>query len=148
MHALLTLLENALDATFDTLELYCLRHVFGITPRQAALITLPHHRGLDLRPASSRTASDHAAQDKHPSAKGKRKSSTSTSRASEPSRDVGISAREESELLAQQERSLRRKITAVSFWSRVWHHPRFGPGLSAQAHRGPPPPLLTHRHEQ
>lgn len=54
VHAILTLLENALDHTFDTLELYTLRSIFGLTPRQARAVTLPHHRGLDLRPASER----------------------------------------------------------------------------------------------
>ncbi|PWN40122.1 hypothetical protein IE81DRAFT_349542 [Ceraceosorus guamensis] len=111
VHALLTLLENALDATFDTLELYCLRHVFGITPRQAALITLPHHRGLDLRPAASR-GGDNVDASAHQSSKARRKSSSSK-RNEKQIGDVATSARQESEQLAEQERLLRRKITAA-----------------------------------
>lgn len=53
-HAILTLLENALDHTFDVLELYCLKAVFGVRPSQARLITLQHHRGLDLRSTEDR----------------------------------------------------------------------------------------------
>lgn len=50
MHKLLTLFEHRLDQMYDTFELWSLVHVFGITPRQAAFVTLDHQRGLDLRP--------------------------------------------------------------------------------------------------
>lgn len=52
-HSIITLLENALDHVFDTLELYSLQSVFGLTVRQATHIVLPHHAGLDLRSRSS-----------------------------------------------------------------------------------------------
>lgn len=52
IHAILTLMENALDHTLDTFELYCFRSVFGIRSRQAKYMTLDHHRGLDLRSSS------------------------------------------------------------------------------------------------
>ncbi|CAO1628398.1 unnamed protein product [Parajaminaea phylloscopi] len=48
-HSMMTLLENALDHVFDTLELYSLQSVFGVTERQAHHMVLPHHAGLDLR---------------------------------------------------------------------------------------------------
>jgi len=51
IHTLLTLMENALDTAFDTLEFYSLKVVFGIRPSQARCMTLAHHRGLDLRTA-------------------------------------------------------------------------------------------------
>lgn len=54
VHSILTLLENALDHTFDLLELYCLKAVFGIRPSQASFMTLAHHRGLDLRTSAER----------------------------------------------------------------------------------------------
>ncbi|EST09039.1 Centromere protein Mis12 [Kalmanozyma brasiliensis GHG001] len=49
IHGILTLMENSLDHTLDTFELYCFRSVFGIRSRQAKYMTLDHHRGLDLR---------------------------------------------------------------------------------------------------
>ncbi|CEH13089.1 related to mtw1-component of the mind kinetochore complex [Ceraceosorus bombacis] len=113
VHALLTLLENALDATFDTLELYCLRHVFGITPRQAALITLPHHRGLDLRPAASRSRDGDNVDASAPQSSKARRKSSSSKRNEEHIGHAATSARQESEQLAEQERLLRRKITAA-----------------------------------
>ncbi|KDN53544.1 hypothetical protein K437DRAFT_252905 [Tilletiaria anomala UBC 951] len=48
-HKVLTLFENALDHMYDTVELWTLVNVFGVTSRQAQHITLTHHRGLDLR---------------------------------------------------------------------------------------------------
>lgn len=51
IHTLLTLMENALDTAFDTLEFYSLKRVFGIRPSQARCMTLAHHRGVDLRSA-------------------------------------------------------------------------------------------------
>lgn len=62
VHAILTLLENALDHTFDLLELYCLKMVFGIRPSEAKRVTLSHHRGLDLRTAEER-AKDEAGSE-------------------------------------------------------------------------------------
>ncbi|PWN32183.1 uncharacterized protein FA14DRAFT_162404 [Meira miltonrushii] len=56
VHGVLTLMENALDHVFDSLELYCLKTVFGIKPSQAQAITLKHHRDLDLRTAEERVA--------------------------------------------------------------------------------------------
>lgn len=52
----MTLLENALDHVFDTLELYSLQSVFGVTERQARHMVLPHHAGLDLRNPRDRGA--------------------------------------------------------------------------------------------
>ncbi|WFD36871.1 hypothetical protein MCUN1_003762 [Malassezia cuniculi] len=49
VHAILTLLENAIDHTLDTFELYCLRSIFVISDEQTKHITMEHHRGLDLR---------------------------------------------------------------------------------------------------
>lgn len=49
VHAILTLLENAIDHTLDTFELYCLRSIFVISNDQTRHITMEHHRGLDLR---------------------------------------------------------------------------------------------------
>lgn len=54
VHAIMTLLEHAIDHTMDTFELYCLRSIFVITPEQTRHMTLEHHRGLDLRPAEAR----------------------------------------------------------------------------------------------
>ncbi|UZJ57161.1 hypothetical protein CBS101457_006481 [Exobasidium rhododendri] len=54
MHSILTLMENALDHTFDVLELYCVKNVFGIRPSEARHMTLAHHRGLDLRTIEER----------------------------------------------------------------------------------------------
>lgn len=53
IHGILTLMENALDHTLDTFELYCFRSVFGIRSRQARYMTLDHHRGLDLRTSAT-----------------------------------------------------------------------------------------------
>lgn len=88
VHAILTLMENALDHTLDTFELYCLRSVFGIRARQARYMTLGHHRGLDLRPQSKQSS---------------RKSIVGTSTANEKSYQLG-----------ETEDSLKRKIAAVS----------------------------------
>lgn len=88
VHAILTLMENALDHTLDTFELYCLRSVFGIRTRQARYMTLAHHRGLDLRPSNSSKANS--------------KTSASTSIASERSYQLG-----------ETEDSLKRKIAAA-----------------------------------
>lgn len=79
----MTLLENALDHVFDTLELYSLQSVFGLTTRQASHIVLPHHAGLDLR---SRGQS-HAA--------------------------TSNTAQSESTELSQRQRVLNRKISAA-----------------------------------
>lgn len=89
IHAILTLMENSLDHTLDTFELYCFRSVFGIRPRQARYMTLDHHRGLDLRskPASSSKSSRKGA--------------------------VGSSANERSYQLGETEDSLKRQIAAA-----------------------------------
>lgn len=55
VHAILTLLENAIDHTLDTFELYCLRSIFVISNDQTRHITMEHHRGLDLRPDETDT---------------------------------------------------------------------------------------------
>lgn len=47
--SLLTLLDKAVDHVSDILELYSMQHVFGITPRQAQWMVLPHQAGLNLR---------------------------------------------------------------------------------------------------
>ena len=62
VHAIMTLLEHAIDHTMDTFELYCLRSIFVITPEQTRLMTLEHHRGLDLRPAEARRPEQRAEQ--------------------------------------------------------------------------------------
>ncbi|WFD29847.1 hypothetical protein MSPP1_000861 [Malassezia sp. CBS 17886] len=49
VHCITTLLENAIDHTMDTFELYCMRSIFVVTPEQSGLMTMAHHRGLDLR---------------------------------------------------------------------------------------------------
>lgn len=56
VHSILTLLEHAIDHTMDTFELYCLRSIFVVTPEQSRLMTMSHHRGLDLRPLEVRHA--------------------------------------------------------------------------------------------
>lgn len=102
IHAILTLMENSLDHTLDTFELYCLRSVFGIRSRQARYMTLDHHRGLDLRTQQHAAASSAKAQ-----AKPARKSlvgSTTTS----------VTANERSYKLGETEDSLKRQIAAVS----------------------------------
>ncbi|PWN48931.1 hypothetical protein IE53DRAFT_332893 [Violaceomyces palustris] len=109
VHAILTLLENALDHTFDTFELYCLRAIFGITPRQASVLTLPHHRGLDLRPASAKESGNTEIRG---DSERPRKSS-----------DPGVaqdenSAFEESHRLSETERAVRRRLNAA----RSAHH--------------------------
>lgn len=90
VHAILTLMENALDHTLDTFELYCLRSVFGIRARQARYMTLGHHRGLDLRPQSSSKQSS-------------RKSIAAPTTVNDKSYQLG-----------ETEDSLKRKIAAVS----------------------------------
>lgn len=97
IHAILTLMENALDHTMDTFELYCFRSVFGIRPRQAKYMTLDHHRGLDLR-VQQPTAEDKARS------KGGRKSAVASAN----------SASERSYKLGETEDSLKRQIAAVS----------------------------------
>ncbi len=49
---------------FDTIELWSLRSVFGVSASQAQHITLAHHRGLDLRKvgSSSQAVLEHAQQ--------------------------------------------------------------------------------------
>ncbi|GAC75799.1 hypothetical protein PANT_18c00069 [Moesziomyces antarcticus T-34] len=96
IHAILTLMENALDHTMDTFELYCFRSVFGIRPRQAKYMTLDHHRGLDLRPQQP-TAEDKARS------KGGRKSAVASAN----------SASERSYKLGETEDSLKRQIAAA-----------------------------------
>lgn len=49
IYTILDLMENALDYSFDVIEQYCHRAVFGIRPSQASRLVLSHHRGLDLR---------------------------------------------------------------------------------------------------
>lgn len=49
IYSILNLMENALDYSFDVIEQYCHRAVFGIRPSQASHLVLAHHRGLDLR---------------------------------------------------------------------------------------------------
>ncbi|TKY89095.1 hypothetical protein EX895_001626 [Sporisorium graminicola] len=101
MHAILTLMENSLDHTLDTFELYCFRSVFGIRSRQAKYMTLDHHRGLDLRTkqANSATSSSRAQ------AKPARKSLVGAS--------TNLSANERSYRLGETEDSLKRQIAAA-----------------------------------
>ena len=100
VHAILTLLENALDHTMDTFELYCLRSVFGIKSRQAKMMTLDHHRGLDLRAQASVGA---AAAKSSRSRKSVAGSSSSTT----------LTPNERSHKLGQEEDSLKRQIAAA-----------------------------------
>lgn len=44
----------------DTFELYCLRSIFVITPEQSRLMTMDHHRGLDLRESEGDRAEESA----------------------------------------------------------------------------------------
>ena len=90
-------MENALDHTMDTFELYCFRSVFGIRPRQAKYITLEHHRGLDLRTQQT-------------SGTGKEKKST---RKSVAGGGGSVSANERSYKLGETEDSLKRQIAAA-----------------------------------
>lgn len=83
-HSITTLLENALDHVFDTLELYSLQSVFGLTQRQASHIVLPHHAGLDLRDR------DQLSQD-----------------------DASGSSSDQSQRLSQRQRDLTRKVNAA-----------------------------------
>lgn len=85
VHAVLTLLENALDHIFDLLELYCLKTVFGLRPSQANVLTLIHHRGLDLRTSEERV--------KH---------------------GLPLSVAEESKELKEREWQLRNRVEGVS----------------------------------
>lgn len=101
IHAILTLMENSLDHTLDTFELYCFRSVFGIRPRQAKYMTLDHHRGLDLRSQQPEAA---APSKSHP--KPARKSLVGAS--------THLSANERSYQLGETEDSLKRQIAAVS----------------------------------
>ncbi|GAK68515.1 uncharacterized protein PAN0_125d6777 [Moesziomyces antarcticus] len=96
IHAILTLMENALDHTMDTFELYCFRSVFGIRPRQAKYMTLDHHRGLDLRP--QQPTAEYKARPK-----GGRKSAVASTN----------SASERSYKLGETEDSLKRQIAAA-----------------------------------
>lgn len=90
VHGVLTLLENALDHVFDLLELYCLKTVLGLRPSQAAVVTLRHHKGLDLRSAQER------ARD-----------------------GVALSADAESRELVAREEELRHKLENVSDEGRI-----------------------------
>ncbi|PWZ01138.1 hypothetical protein BCV70DRAFT_199506 [Testicularia cyperi] len=101
VHAILTLMENALDHTLDTFELYCLRSVFGIKTRQARYMTLNHHRGLDLRPSNS--SSSKTTSSKSVSRKSLSTAATSTT----------LSANERSYQLGESEDTLKRKIAAA-----------------------------------
>ncbi|EPQ25707.1 uncharacterized protein PFL1_06701 [Pseudozyma flocculosa PF-1] len=98
VHAVLTLLENALDHTLDTFELYCLRSVFGIKARQARLMTLDHHRGLDLRPRGSALPTS---------------SKVARSRKSLATTAAATSANERSHMLGAEEDTLKRKLAAA-----------------------------------
>lgn len=60
IHAILTLLENAIDHTLDTFELYCLRSIFVISNEQTRHMTMEHHRGLDLRPKHDEPQADNS----------------------------------------------------------------------------------------
>lgn len=99
IHAILTLVENALDHTMDTFELYCFRSVFGIRPRQAKSITLDHHRGLDLRPQQASSSKTQAKPSRKSIAGGG---------------STNVSANERSYQLGESEDSLKRQIAAVS----------------------------------
>jgi hypothetical protein len=111
VHSILTLLENALDHTFDTLELYCLRYVFGLTHAQARLITLPHHRGLDLRAPDARAE---AAREREKERERVRRKARKSRAREEETEMLDESAMKESERLDAKERSLRRRVNAVS----------------------------------
>lgn len=100
MHAILTLMENSLDHTLDTFELYCFRSVFGIRSRQAKYMTLDHHRGLDLRTRQPGASS---------SSKGQNKSA----RKSVAGTPTAASASQRSYQLGETEDSLKRQIAAA-----------------------------------
>ncbi|PWN98892.1 hypothetical protein FA09DRAFT_329372 [Tilletiopsis washingtonensis] len=110
VHSILTLLENALDHTFDTLELYCLRYVFGLTHAQARLITLPHHRGLDLRAPDARAE---AAREREKERERVRRKARKSRAREEETDMLDESAMKESERLDAKERSLRRRVNAA-----------------------------------
>ncbi|CBQ68777.1 related to MTW1-component of the MIND kinetochore complex [Sporisorium reilianum SRZ2] len=97
MHAILTLMENSLDHTLDTFELYCFRSVFGIRSRQAKYMTLDHHRGLDLR---TKQASSSKSQPK-------------PAKSSLVGASSSLSANERSYQLGETEDSLKRQIAAA-----------------------------------
>lgn len=101
MHAILTLMENSLDHTLDTFELYCFRSVFGIRSRQAKYMTLDHHRGLDLRTKQAGASSS--------SSKGQSKSAGK----SLVGATAVLSANERSHQLGETEDSLKRQIAAA-----------------------------------
>ncbi|CAD6950464.1 unnamed protein product [Tilletia controversa] len=107
VHALVTLIENALDHTFDTFELYCLRSVFRVTPAQAHAVTLAHHRGMDLR-----SVEEKRAHLERLAGKSKRGSSRSKANA-ETSTEQVISAEDESRTLAERAAQLRKKIAVT-----------------------------------
>ncbi|SPO28846.1 related to MTW1 - component of the MIND kinetochore complex [Ustilago trichophora] len=101
IHAILTLMENSLDHTMDTFELYCLRSVFGIRSRQAKYMTLDHHRGLDLRNQHHQTAPSSSKEQNKPASK----SLVGSTRV--------LSANETSFQLGESEDSLKRQIAAA-----------------------------------
>ncbi|KAE8233012.1 hypothetical protein CF326_g1949 [Tilletia indica] len=113
VHALVTLIENALDHTFDTYELYCLRSVFRVTPAQARSITLAHHRGLDLRSVEEKRAflERLTGKSKGGSSRSKAKAGA-TSESAVPAEEV-LSAEEESRALAERAVQLRKRIAAT-----------------------------------
>lgn len=101
MHAILTLMENSLDHTLDTFELYCFRSVFGIRSRQAKYMTLDHHRGLDLRTKQAGSAASSSKIQVKPA----RKSGVGAA--------TNISANQRSYQLGETEDSLKRQIAAA-----------------------------------
>lgn len=96
--------------------------VFGITERQAGLMTLSHHRGLDLRSPEERAqaaqaaakAAQAAAKSASAAAKKARKSKAPVPEVLPQVPVVDASAQEECDRLAERERKLRRQIAAVS----------------------------------
>ncbi|SPO27953.1 related to MTW1 - component of the MIND kinetochore complex [Ustilago trichophora] len=107
IHAILTLMENSLDHTLDTFELYCFRSVFGIRSRQAKYMTLDHHRGLDLRNQQQQQQQQSAPSSSKQQSKPARKSlvgSTPT---------PNLSANQRSYQLGESEDSLKRQIAAA-----------------------------------
>ncbi|KAK0551822.1 hypothetical protein OC846_003097 [Tilletia horrida] len=112
VHALITLIENALDHTFDTYELYCLRSVFRVSPAQARAITLAHHRGLDLRSVEEKRAYAEQQQQQLQKSKGSRAKGARASEAQLAPVNV-LSQEEESRALAESAVQLRKKIHAA-----------------------------------
>ncbi|KAL9933121.1 hypothetical protein V8E36_007839 [Tilletia maclaganii] len=106
VHMLVTLIENALDHTFDTYELYCLRSIFRVSPAQARVITLAHHRGLDLRSVEEKRT--HLDRLSKKASKGKNASAAAA--ASEQPKI--LSAQEQSRELAERAVALRKSIAA------------------------------------